>query len=185
LKLLLHVCCAPCLCVPLEAFREDGWEVIGYFYNPNVHPLLEFRRRAKALHVFLETDATPMVFCEDYGLREFLARVESDRPQRCLGCYELRLRAAARRAMMEKCDAYSSTLLVSPMQQHESIRAIGERVAGETGLPFHYRDLRERHDTSLEIAKRRMLYRQTYCGCIFSEQERYEPTTRHLYRGAQ
>jgi len=164
--------------------EAEGWEVVGYFYNPNVHPLLEFRRRVKALRVFAETKPVDLVVCEAYGLREFLTEVAFDRPRRCVDCYELRLRSAARQAQAQNCDAFSSTLLVSPMQRHDDIRTVGERIAADTGVPFCYRDFRPLYEMSIESARKKRLYRQPYCGCVFSEQERYEETTRHLYKGA-
>jgi epoxyqueuosine reductase len=182
--ILLHICCAPCLAGPLAALRDEGCNVSGYFYNPNIHPLIEFRRRLKALRVFQESDPIPVERREEYGLAVFLREVYRDgEPGRCLRCYRLRLTETARKARSSGAQGFTTTLLVSPHQQHDLIRAAGEEVARAEGVPFVYRDFRPVWHISEESARERLLYRQSYCGCVFSEEERYRDTRTHLYRG--
>lgn len=184
MKLLIHICCAPCLIGPLERLRAEHMEVEGTFYNPNIHPFLEFRKRMKALRVFLESDDLLVEIDGTYGLEKFVTEVYApDRHKRCENCYALRLRHTARRARDRGFDAFTTTLLVSTRQDHELIREVGDQAAAEAGTEFLYRDFRPLNDRSHEQAKRRRLYLQSYCGCCFSEYERFCSTTRELYRG--
>lgn len=181
--LLLHICCAPCLCAPLEALRGEGFAVEGFFFNPNIHPLLEFRKRVKALRVFLESDPLQAEICESYGLGEFLEQVAPPAEGRCARCHAMRLERTARLAAEKGLPAFTTTLLASRHQDHASVRRAGERAAESAGVEFVYRDFRPLADRSAEIAKKRQLYRQSYCGCVFSEEERYRNTAKELYRG--
>lgn len=183
MKLLLHICCAPCVCAPIEELRKNGLEIEGYFYNPNIHPLLEFRRRLKAVKVYQEAAAFTIHYCEDYGLEEFLKAVNHMAPQRCRDCYDMRLTSTARFARTRGLDAFSTALLFSTHQKHELLREVGKEVSRREGIPFYYMDYRYLYEKSHEMAKKRCLYLQSYCGCIFSEYERYAPTTKHLYMG--
>jgi hypothetical protein len=180
-NLLLHICCAGCLCAPLEELRREKIRVHGYFYNPNIHPLLEFRKRLNAMRIFQESDPIKIDYCEEYGLREYLKEVDYEGNNRCEDCYRLRLRNTANYAKEKEFDAFCSTLLFSKQQDHEKIKEIGEQISEEVGISFEYEDYRHLCECSHEIAKKKMLYRQSYCGCIFSEYERYKDTTRNLY----
>lgn len=182
-NLLLHICCAGCLCAPLEELRREGLHVHGYFYNPNIHPLLEFRRRLKAVHIFQESDPIKIDYCEEYGLREYLDEVNYKGDNRCGDCYALRLRTTANYAKENGFDAFCSTLLFSEHQDHENVKKCGYQVSEQVGIPFEYRDYRYLCDCSRKIASKKMLYKQSYCGCIFSEFERYKDTTRYMYEG--
>lgn len=184
MKTLLHVCCASCFIGVLMALRREGIEVEGFFHNPNIHPFLEFRKRIKALKVYLESDKVPTMIDDEYGLERFVREVyHPDRCRRCEACYEARLRRTAEVAREKGFDRFTTTLLVSPHQYHKMIREVGERVAAKVGVGFLYRDFRPFHEAGNDEAKRRHLYRQQYCGCCFSEYERYRDTTRALYRG--
>jgi len=182
MAVLVHVCCAPCLLGPLELLR--GRRFSAYFYNPNIHPLIEFRRRLKALHVLAEQLSLDVLCDENYALTEFLSTVDWRSPNRCRDCYRLRLRRTAETARARGFEAFTSTLLASPTQPHELIRQIGEQAAREAGTTFAYDDWRRLADAGLDEARRRSLYRQQYCGCIFSEYERYKDTALHLHRPA-
>ena len=182
-NLLLHICCAGCLCAPLEELRKEKIHVHGYFYNPNIHPLLEFRKRLKAMRIFQESDPIKIDYCEEYGLMEYLKEVDYEGNNRCEDCYRLRLRNTANYAKENGFDAFCSTLLFSKQQDHEKIKEIAEQISEQVGISFEYKDYRHLCECSHEIAKKKMLYRQSYCGCIFSEYERYKDTTRNLYEG--
>jgi predicted adenine nucleotide alpha hydrolase (AANH) superfamily ATPase len=185
MRLLIHVCCAPCLIGPLEALRQEGAQVSGFFYNPNIHPFLEFRKRVKALRVFSEKDDVPLEIVEEYGLEMFIRDVyRPERRERCRACHFLRLRRTAERAKEMGLDAFTTTLLGSPHQDHELLRESGERAAEAVGVSFLYRDFRPLHERSLEAARKRQLYLQPYCGCCFSEYERFRDTGKELYRGS-
>jgi len=165
--------------------KDRECEVVSFFFNPNIHPLLEFRKRVKAMKVLRDQmrGGPEIILCEEYGLKKYLLEVAPQGEKNCAKCYELRLRETARRAADKEFDAFSTTLLGSHHQDHALIRGIGEKVAGETGVEFLYVDLRDHMEAGLAEAKRRKLYRQQYCGCIFSEEERYRDTRVEMYRG--
>jgi len=182
-SVLVHVCCAACALAVLEPLRRVG-RVALHFYNPNIHPLIEFRRRLTAVQVLAERERLELIADDRYGLREFLARTAPwDRPARCLACWRMRLSETARVATEKGFEAITTTLLSSSHQDHEAIRRIGEEEAAARGLAFHYEDFRPLAAKAHEEAKRMNLYRQQYCGCIFSEEERFAPTRLHLHRG--
>jgi len=178
MNLLLHICCGPCAIYPTWVLRAEGHELRGYFYNPNIHPYQEFKRRLEALEEFSREVEITVDYEREYGLTEYLRRVVNRENERCLLCYEMRLTVAARRAAELDADAFTTTLLYSRYQKHEAIRAIGERLAAEHGIEFYYRDFREGWQEGIDRSKELGLYRQPYCGCIYSEQERYDPAMR-------
>ncbi len=174
MKLLLHVCCGPCAVYPLEILRHKEIDVVGFFYNPNIHPYKEFRRRITALEELAVKEDFAVQIERDYGLREFLRKVVYHEEQRCGFCYEMRLAAAARQAAEMQADAFSTTLLYSRYQNHELIRSQAEGFAEQYGVPFYYQDFREGWQQGIDTSIALGLYRQPYCGCIYSEQERYD-----------
>ena len=196
MALLVHVCCAECLLGPLEELRRRGFA--AYFYNPNIHPLLEFRRRLKAVKLLAHDLKLDLLCDEEYGLRDFLERVDwrsqtspgparptgqpsQVQPNRCRGCYELRLAGTAETAAARGFAAFTTTLLASRRQNHDLVRQVGEEAARRYGVPFAYFDWRPLAEAGHQEAKRRSLYRQQYCGCIFSEFDRYQDTGLHLW----
>jgi hypothetical protein len=182
-KVLLHTCCAVCLAGPLEDLTARGFETALFFYNPNVHPLLEFRKRLKAFKVFAENRPIKAYADECYGLRAFLEEVDwrSVRQARCEGCYRMRLLRTAQEARLRGFDSFTTTLLVSPMQARESVLKAGRLAAENSGGVFLEEDWRPLFDSSHEYARRRSLYHQQYCGCVFSEEERFAETNKDKY----
>lgn len=173
MKILLHLCCAPCTIYPLRVLRADGAEVQGFFYNPNIHPYQEFQRRLQTVVEYAEQVDLPLTVDHAYDLEEFLRLLVFRERERCPFCYALRLRATARLARQAGCEAFSSTLLYSRYQQHDRLREIGQQISQEEGIPFYYADFRRGWREGIDEAKRLELYRQQYCGCIYSEKERY------------
>lgn len=173
MKVLLHVCCGPCAVYPLQRLCEDGHEVVGFFYNPNIHPYKEFSRRLETAREFAGKRQLNLLVDDRYQLEAFLRSALNAENGRCSMCYEIRLREAARMAKRQQCDCFSTSLLVSPFQKHEMIRTIGEQIALTEQIPFLYIDFRLGWNEGVRISKELELYRQPYCGCIFSEQERY------------
>lgn len=174
MKLLLHICCGPCACYPVSVLQEEGVEVQGWFYNPNIHPFKEFQRRLEALEQLAAQWQLQVDYHRRYGLRDYLRRVVFHEDRRCRLCYEMRLTAAARRTRELGLDAFSTTLLYSRYQQHEVIREVAEEAARQEGVSFYYRDFRPGWQQGIDLSRRLELYRQPYCGCIYSEQERYD-----------
>lgn len=174
MKLLLHVCCGPCLVYPLKALQEEGIEPRGFFYNPNIQPLTEFRRRLESLEGFAEKSGMPLIVRRDYPLEEWLRGVAFREVDRCRYCHHLRLSATARLAKKSGYSAFSTTLLYSRRQNHELIRDLGQAVGREAGVTFLYRDFREGWREGIEGSQSAGLYRQSYCGCIYSERDRFQ-----------
>jgi predicted adenine nucleotide alpha hydrolase (AANH) superfamily ATPase len=175
-KLLVHVCCAHCAAYTVEYWRGRGYEVAAMWYNPNIHPFTEHRQRREAVESLAEKLDFPLTVVEGYDMVEFLRRVSGHESVRCRYCFEMRLDKTAGVAREKRCDAFTTTLLISPHQEHELIREVGENIAREHGVGFLYADLRKRYSDSRHITKPMELYRQQYCGCIYSEYERYTGT---------
>lgn len=180
---LLHTCCAVCLPGAVEDLRRGSNEVVPFFYNPNIQPLLEFRKRLKAFRVLADSMRIRTEFDETYDLELFFRTVLADMANRCALCYRLRLGVTARRAARGGYEAFATTLSASPHQKHALIQAEGERAAAEHGVAFIYRDWRALHEANVNAARSRSIYRQQYCGCVWSEEERYRETSKELYKG--
>jgi predicted adenine nucleotide alpha hydrolase (AANH) superfamily ATPase len=172
-KILLHVCCGPCTIYPLRVLREERSEVCGLFYNPNVHPYQEYQKRLGTLETYASQEEFRVIREDVYPLDEFLRQIAFREEDRCRYCYELRLNQTAQVARRGGFDAFTTTLLYSRFQKHDLIRRIGEGVARTQGVPFLYRDFRDGWSEGARISKERGMYRQSYCGCIYSEMERY------------
>jgi len=172
-KLLVHGCCAHCVAYTVEYWRGQGYDVSGLWYNPNIHPYLEHRRRLEAMEVLSQKMALPLTVVDGYDVVEYFRRVAGHEDERCRHCFHLRLARTARVAGEDGFDAFTTTLLISPHQKHELIKEIGDEVAEATGIKFLYADLRKRYSDSRHLTKPLDLYRQQYCGCLYSELERY------------
>jgi len=157
----------------LRILRGEGLEITGCFYNPNIHPYREHQRRLETLENFAREEDLALMIHPDYDLEQFLRGVVFREEDRCRHCYELRLRRTAAAARERDYAGFSTTLLYSKYQKHELIRSVGEMVAEEYAIPFHYRDFRPGWEEGVRISRQREMYRQPYCGCIYSEKERY------------
>ena len=174
MKLLMHTCCAPCSVYCIEELRNEEIEPTVYWYNPNIHPYTEYRARRDCLKEYTKSINVNAIFEEDYGLREFTKNVINDLDGRCKNyCYRIRLEKTVQYAKENGYDTFTTTLLVSPYQNHEGIKEIGEELANKYGLKFLYRDFRPGFRQGQAKARELGLYMQKYCGCIFSEESRY------------
>ena len=173
MNLLLHICCAPCTIYPLRILREEGNGVCGLFYNPNIHPYLEYRRRLDALMSYAGQERLTVMREGGYPINAFLRQIVFREEERCRHCYHLRLAHTARIAKEGRFDAFTTTLLYSRYQKHDLIREVAEAVAETEEIPFFYRDFRKGWPEGVRISKEIGMYRQPYCGCIYSEKERY------------
>jgi predicted adenine nucleotide alpha hydrolase (AANH) superfamily ATPase len=173
MKLLIHICCSPCLCYPYRVLTEAGHELTGYWYNPNIHPTTEYVARLDSLLAFARGQKLPLVLDNQYRLEDYLQAVSFEEEDRCRICYDLRLRQAAQVAKAKGADAFSTTLLYSIYQKHDLLAELGARIGEETGVPFFYQDFRPGWKEGIRKSKEIGLYRQKYCGCIYSERERY------------
>jgi epoxyqueuosine reductase len=173
MKILLHICCAPCSIYPVGFLRSEGMDVTGYYYNPNIHPYTEFMKRKEALENYAAEIGMEMIFDTGYYLEEFIRAAVYREQHRCRACYAMRLDQAALEAKKGGCDYFSTTLLVSPYQKHELIREIGQAAGDKHGIPFYYADYRTGYREATALSRKMGMYRQKYCGCIYSEKERY------------
>ena len=174
MKLLMHTCCAPCSVYCIDSLRKEGIEPTVYWYNPNIHPYMEYKARRDCLKEYTKSINVEAIFEENYGLDEFCKNVVGDLENRCSNyCYRVRLEQTAKYAKENGYDTITTTLLVSPYQKHEVLKAQAEEIAKKYGLNFLYRDFRVGFREGQAKARELGLYMQKYCGCIFSEEDRY------------
>ena len=173
-RVLLHTCCAPCSSAAVADLRGSGVEPTAFWYNPNIHPFTEYRQRLNTLRGYAASIGMALVERNEYGLRTFLTEVDGAFDARCPVCYRLRLDAAAAYAAENGFPAFSTTLLISPYQNHALLMEAGERAAAQYGVSFLYRDFRPLFRDGQNRARELNLYMQKYCGCIFSEEDRYK-----------
>ncbi len=173
MKLLLHICCAPCTIYPLGVLKDSGHEVCGFFYNPNIHPYLEYKKRLDTIKSYAVQERLPFLFSEEYPMELFLRNVAFREMKRCWYCCHDRLANTARMATAKGFDGFTTTLLYSKFQNHEMIKCIGESLAEEYGIIFYYNDFRTGWTEGIRISKEMEMYRQRYCGCLYSEKERF------------
>ena len=178
MKLFLHVCCGPCTIYPLTFLREKGADVTGHFFNPNIHPFKEFKRRLATLQDYATDSKLPLVIDKEYGLTDFLRKVVFHEAERCNICYLMRLEKTASIARERGFDAFSTTLLYSKYQNHPGLINLCQKLSLQYDIPFFYHDFRQGWQYGIDLSKNLEMYRQPYCGCIYSEQERYDKSLR-------
>ncbi len=144
----------------------------GLWSNPNIHPFQEYEARlqsVKKIEALLQLD---MHYNDDYGLEDFVRAVTGNEKDRCRHCYTLRLEQTAKVAAKEGYDCFSTSLLISPYQNQDLINEIGKVLAERYNVEFYFEDFRSGFRVARSISKELGLYRQNYCGCIYSERER-------------
>jgi predicted adenine nucleotide alpha hydrolase (AANH) superfamily ATPase len=146
---------------------------MGFFYRHNIHPYSECLRREETVRTYCDERKIKVIFQEDYDLEGFLQRSVFREKDRCRACFHDRLKTTALLAKRGKFDLFSTTLLYSKYQDHELINTIGQSLALSTGVPFYYSDFREGWQEGIQESKELNMYRQQYCGCIYSEKERF------------
>lgn len=172
-KLLVHICCAPCFAAPYFHLKEQGFDITGFWYNHNIHPYQEYQKRLETLQTFAENENIRMIYKNEYELEKFLQQATFRENNRCRMCYYDRLKYAAIIARKGNFEYFTSSLLYSKFQKHDLIREIGESLGREYGVPFYYHDFREYWKEGIALSKEKSMYRQQYCGCIYSERDRY------------
>ena len=177
-KLLLHACCAPCLIGTKPVIDNIGdFDISCFWYNLNIHPFTEYKSRLAALTDYTSGNNINLIVKDYYGLVEFTENVINKLDERCNYCYETRIKETVKYAKENGFDMFSTTLLVSPYQKHEKIKETCEKYAEESGVEFLYADFRANFRNGQKSAREKNIYMQKYCGCIFSEQERYVGAT--------
>jgi epoxyqueuosine reductase len=181
MKLLLHVCCGPCALYPLSVLKNRGIDICCYFYNPNIHPYREFKKRIEALLIVSKIQNVLVVYDKNYGLVDFLRKIVFHEKNRCQICYEIRLKKTVEYAKNQGFDAFSTSLLYSRYQNHQALIDLCSHLANESSTHFLYEDFRNGWQSGIDQAKSLNIYRQSYCGCIYSEQESHDKKLRkHL-----
>lgn len=167
------MCCSNCAIYPVQKLREMGHEIVGLWFNPNIHPYTEYQQRLSSLKRLQQAWGLEIIYKDYYGLEEFIRAVAFDEKNRCDFCYQWRLDVTARVAKEEGIDAFTTTLLVSPYQKFDRIIEKGNLISLSHDIEFLPIDFREGFRGAFSVSKELGLYRQKYCGCIFSEKERY------------
>ena len=173
MKTLMHICCAPCANRPIAALREEGHLVTGFWFNPNIHPYTEYQARKATLEQYAKEIGMKLIIGGTYDLRPFVTAVAGNIDARCGYCYRVRLEETAKYAAENGFDAFTTSLLISPYQNHEMICAIGRAMGEQYGVTFLDRDFRPLFKDGQDYAREHGMYMQKYCGCIFSEEDRY------------
>ena len=173
MKVLLHICCAPCSIFPIEMLKAEGMDVMGYFFRHNIHPYTECMKREQTLKEYADKIKLKVIYQKGYELEKFIQKLVFRESDRCRICYHERLYAACKVAKKGNFDAFSSTLLYSKFQNHDLIYATGKSIEKKEGIKFLYHDFREGWKHGIKESKRLEMYRQQYCGCIYSEKQRY------------
>lgn len=177
-KLLLHVCCAPCSTYVIELLKSE-YDITLFFYNPNIHPLSEQKFREKEVVSYAKKNNLPIII-ETGNLKDWFMMIkdvmwEKERTGvRCSYCYKDRLETSAFRAKKDGFDFFATTLSVSPYKLSKNINEIGERLSREIGIDYLVSDFKKKngYKRSIEISNQEGMYRQDYCGCVFSKLER-------------
>jgi len=180
MKVLLHACCGPCTIYPLSVLHDAGHQVTAYFYNPNIHPFKEFEKRLATLSVYLREEGIELISEDRYGLTDFVRQVAFNEHKKCTLCYSMRLKKTALLAREKGFDCFTTTLLYSRYQDHSKLAEYGERLSNETEVKFYYEDFRLGWQSGIDASISRSMYRQPYCGCIYSEQERYDKSLKNF-----
>lgn len=173
MKILLHTCCAPCLTYPYRVLAERGYQVIVYFYNPNIHPFREYRERYGTLMDYCREQGIDLR-SGPYEMELFIQEISHRLEERCERCFMMRLERTASEARRLGIGEFTTTLLVSPYQKQELIRRAGESASLEYGVLFLFEDMTQGYKETVEVSRKLDIYRQSYCGCVYSEKERYQ-----------
>jgi len=177
ISILLHCCCGPCTAYVVGWLREHDHEITGFWYNPNIHPFTEHQKRLESMQALAKGMSLPLMIAEGYEMVDYFRVVVGHEGVRCPECYRLRLERTARVAGEKGFRVFSTTLLISPYQDQGLIREMGERAGRENGVEFYHQDFRHGFRESQRVSRELGLYHQRYCGCLYSEWERYGVTT--------
>ena len=175
MNILLHICCAPCAFYPVELLKKERHRFAGYFYNPNIQLYSEYLKRKGEVGKHSKKEAYNVIY-PNYEVEKYFQYITGDEilKDRCPVCWWLRLEKSARFAVENGFEAFTTTLLGSPYQDHEVIKTICTDIAAKAGLKFYYQDFRAGFKEARDKARAEGYYTQNYCGCIFSEKEKIE-----------
>ncbi len=175
-EILLHICCGPCATAVLDELRQDGYEVTGFFHNPSIHPWKELQRRLDALKEWASVKNLPVIYSTDYH-PESNIRMLMEADNRCMACFSERMTATAFQARALGIQSFTTTLTISPYQNQKMILKAGLAAEELTEVKYLHRDFSKLYRKSITLSREAGMYRQPYCGCIFSERDRYMKIT--------
>lgn len=186
MKLLMHICCSNCSIYPLKTFLARGIAVRGLWLNPNIHPFEEYSLRLDSLRRLQKLWDLDVDYVDHYGIDDFIKVIGDPNENRCLRCYAMRLEDTAIIARKMRLDGFTTSLLVSPYQKFEGILDVGREMGRRHSIPFYEEDFRIGYRGNICLSAELGLYRQKYCGCLFSDRERTEKKARraHAITGA-
>ena len=173
MRVLLHICCGPCAVYSVQKLKELGHDVKGFFYNPNIHPVSEYKNRRQATESLSEETGLEIDFYRDYQFEDYFRKVTLHEDDRCAICWKLRLEETAEYASKNGFNGFTTTLLISPYQDHEKLKKIATDAGKKYSVAFVYEDFRPGFRESHRLSREMGLYHQKYCGCIYSERERF------------
>jgi len=172
-KLLIHICCANCAIYPIQKIRNRGINLYGLWFNPNIHPFLEYEKRMNSVELLKNKISLDLTFIDNYGLVDFIRKVVFDEKSRCKHCYSMRLEETAKNAKRLSMDAFTTSLLISPYQNINLINQICSEMSERYNIDYYGEDFRDSFYESRSLGREMGFYQQKYCGCIYSEMERY------------
>jgi epoxyqueuosine reductase len=173
MKLLMHLCCSNCSIYPLQSVLFKGIDVKGLWFNPNIHPYTEYVKRLESMQKLQGLWSFDVEYIDRYPLDNFLKSIVAQGENRCAVCYTIRLDKTAETAKKMRFDGFTTSLLVSPYQKFAMINEVGKEMSGKHGIAFYSEDFRSGWHISRKLSTELGLYRQNYCGCIYSEMERF------------
>lgn len=175
MKVLIHVCCASCSTKIFNYLKQKGYQLTGFFYNPNIHPKSEYLLRQKTVKDFLTKNKIKFIG-SDYKPKEYFEALKGEKRfgKRCLKCWHLRLEKTASGAKERNYEAFCSTLQVSHFQDQKYIKKIGKKLETKYQLKFLDEKFDKLFEESEKEAKKQRMYRQNYCGCVYSLLEKLE-----------
>jgi epoxyqueuosine reductase len=175
MNILLHICCAPCSIYPIEELRREGHVIAGFFYNSNIHPYSEYMKRKAEVGKYAKQVDVNVTY-DTYDINDYFQHVVYDEESqyRCPVCWWIRIYRSAKFAKENGFDAFTTTLLGSPYQDHDIIKNICEEVAKNAEIKFYYKDFRTGFKDAQAKARKSGMYMQNYCGCLYSEKEKLE-----------
>jgi predicted adenine nucleotide alpha hydrolase (AANH) superfamily ATPase len=185
MKLLMHICCANCCLYPIQTLNSKGIDVKGFWINPNIHPYTEYQMRLDSVLKLQKNWSLDIEYTDHYGLIEFLRTVVNNEENRCVFCYSMRLEETAKAAKKMRLDGFTTSLLVSPYQKFDKIIEAGREMEKRYSIPFYMEDFRPGWKKGMQLSKELGLYRQKYCGCIYSEMEKYLRKSRQQTVGSR
>jgi len=163
----MHMCCAPCATFPVSELKSKGIEIEGLYYNPNIHPYEEFKKREDQVKKLAKIYDLKIHFLPDFE-QELWEEMKNSDKNRCNMCYQKRIARLFQFAKLQKFDAVTTSLLVSPYQDHDQIKELGEKYSNKYNIPFYYEDFRVGYREGQKKAKEHGFYQQRYCGCMLS-----------------